>query len=167
MNKPTFHFDEYIVRPVEEKDRAYINQWAEEDPYHRGRMDADDFLKLMPGEDAWAIEDERGNVMLYFKTQTAARVSLLFGQGKSRDEKHKNALVLIKGMAWIEAQLRANKFREYIFQTDGPELTALAKRRMGFTESSGELHKGITPLIPQQPHLEPAIQDCRVYRKEG
>jgi hypothetical protein len=100
-------------------------------------MDADYFLKLKPGEDAWALEDERGHVLFYFKTSTAVRLSLQFAQAETSADKTRNRIALLKGLAWIEAQLCANSFRELLFQTEGPELTAMAKRRMGFREVSG------------------------------
>jgi hypothetical protein len=140
---PIFRFDNYIVRPVAETDRPYIDQLITADPYHKG-MTAGFFLELLPGEDAWAIEDEQGRVMLYFKTQTACRVSLQFGD----QNRHRNLDVLLRGMAWIESMLRSNRFREILFQTDGPELRNMAKRRMGFRETSGDLVRGIAPPKP-------------------
>jgi hypothetical protein len=145
MSAPVFHFDNYVVRPVEERDRVYLEQLIEADPFHVNQMDADFFLKLKPGEDAWALEDERGMVILYFKTQTAVRLSLQFAQADDGPSKTRNRLALLKGMAWIEAQLRANSFREILFQTDGPELAQMAKRRMGFRESTGDLVRSIAP----------------------
>lgn len=134
--KPIFHFDNYVVRPVEERDRAYLASLIEADPHHENCMDADFFLELKPGEDAWAMEDERGHVILYFKTQTAVRLSLQFAEAEKKEDKTRNRLAMIKGLAWIEAQLRANSFREILFQTNGPELAQMAKRRMGFREST-------------------------------
>ena len=154
MTQPVFHFDNYVVRPVEERDRAYLVALIEGDPFHANRMDADFFLSLQPGEDAWALEGEQGHVILYFKTQTAARVSLLFSEADSKEAKTRNRLALLKGMAWIEAQLRANSFREILIQTDGPELAAMAKRRMGFRESGeGELYRILPPTTPNG-HIE-------------
>jgi hypothetical protein len=152
---------------VEEKDRAYLSHLIANDPYHKDCMDADWFLSLTWGEDAWAIEDERGNILLYFKTQTAVRLSLQFAQGESREEKYRNAIALVSGVDWIEMQLRRNGFREILFQTDGPELKEMAKRRMGFRELPGELVRGVTPLIPHQASQGAAIQDCTDYRKGG
>jgi hypothetical protein len=131
----SFQFDRYTVRPVEEKDRAYIDKLTNDDPYHRGCMDADWFLKLAPGESAWAIEDEKGKIVLYFKTQTAVRLSLQFGEqvpAVNRD-------ALIKGMAWLEGMLLQNQFSEVLFDTYSPVLKATAKRRLGFVEEQGYL----------------------------
>lgn len=126
----TFAFNKYKVRPVEEKDRAYIDKLTANDLYHAGCMDADWFLKLAPGEGAWAIEDPDGKVMLYFKTQNAVRLSLQFGE----EDSNENRAVLMKGMLWLEGMLFQNHFHEIIFDTKGPELAALAKRRLGFAE---------------------------------
>ena len=165
--KPFFQFEGYKVRPIEERDRTYLADLIRRDPYHRDTMNADWFLRLTWGEDAWAIEDERGTVRGYFKTQTAVRLSLQFAQGESREEKYENAKLLIRGVDWIESQLKRNGFREIVFQTDGPELKEMAKRRMGFVELSGELVRSIPPSLPKQADIRPAIQDCTVYRKEG
>jgi hypothetical protein len=165
--KPIFHFAGYTVRPIEEKDRPYLTELILNDPYHADRMDADWFLVLNQGEDAWAIEDEQGRILLYFKTQTAVRLSLQFAQGEGREEKYRNALALINGVEWITAQLCRNGFRELLFQTDGPELKEMAKKRMGFRETTGELSLVVAPSLRPKPAPEPAIQDCTIYGKEG
>lgn len=151
--KTIFHFDNYVVRPVEERDRVYLDSLIEADQYHRDQMDADFFLNLKPGEDAWALEDEQGKVLFYFKTQTAVRLSMQFAQAETSEAKVRNRVALMKGLAWIEAQLRANSFREILFQTDAPELTAMAKRRMGFRDVSGLARDIGLPSAPQQEHI--------------
>jgi hypothetical protein len=170
MSTQHFHFDEYIVRPMSERDRDYLDTLIEDDAYHKGRMTPDYFLKLMPGEDAWALEDEQGNVLLYFKTQVAVRLSVQFAASETKEEKHRNRLALLKGFAWIEAMLQQNHFRQIIFDTQGPELTAFAKRRLGFRESTSELLREIRPAMPPRP-LERHMSDWGAYpqsiRKEG
>jgi hypothetical protein len=148
MSSQYFHFDEYIVRPMSERDREYLDTLIEEDAYHKGRMTPDYFLNLLPGEDAWALEDEQGNVLFYFKTQTAVRVSIQFAGSKTASERRRNRTALTKGLAWIETMLRQNHFREMIFDTQGPELAAFAKKRLGFTASSCELVRPISPPKP-------------------
>lgn len=153
MSPTVFHFDNYVVRPVGEQDRQYMETLIKADEYHAERMDADFFLNLKPGEDAWALEDEQGKIVFYFKTQTAVRLSMQFARAETSKEKTKNRIALLKGLAWIEAQLRSNCFREILFQVDGPELMAMAKRRMGFRESlGGELYREI-PFSPQQARI--------------
>lgn len=152
MNDQHFHFDQYIVRPMHEGDRQYLDSLIEDDAFHKGRMTPDYFLKLMPGEDAWALEDLQGNVELYFKTQVAVRLSIQFAHSKTREERSKNRMALIKGFAWLEAMFRQNRFRQIIFDTQGPELTAFAKRRLGFRESDSELLREIAPNVPFSPH---------------
>lgn len=151
--KPTFHFDNFVVRPVGEQDRTYIETLIESDPFHTGRMDADFFLKLQPGEDAWAIENQQGQVQFYFKTQTACRVSMIFAHADNSEQKTKNRIALMKGLAWIEAQLVANSFREILFDTEGPELKQMAKRRMGFLEAPNDLRR---------PLASPRVQEARI-----
>ena len=145
MSDQHFHFDQYIVRPMNEGDRSYLDSLIEEDAFHKGRMTPDYFLKLVPGEDAWALEDEQGNVELYFKTQVVVRLSIQFAHSKTKEEKKKNRMALMKGFAWIESMFRQNRFRQIIFDTTGPELTAFAKRRLGFRESQSELLREIAP----------------------
>lgn len=131
----TFSFDGYTVRPITEQDRPLLETLIEGDDYHRGRMDADFFLKLQPGEDSWALEDERGEVVFYFKTSTAVRMAIQFCGGNSPAERRGNQAALMKGLRWIEGLFRANRFREIIFETQGPELTVFAKRHLGFVDA--------------------------------
>jgi hypothetical protein len=139
-----FRFDNYIVRPVEDREREYLDRTISADPYHRECMDADFFLKLLPGEAAWAIEDEMGKVLLYFKTQNAARISLQF----TGLDPAINREVLTKGMEWLEGMLVQNRFHEMIFDTKGRELRLMARRRLGFRESSEELVKTLPAPRP-------------------
>lgn len=170
MSNQYFHFDEYIVRPMGERDREYLDKLIEEDAYHKGRMTPDYFLNLLPGEDAWALEDEQGTVLFYFKTQTAVRVSIQFTGSKTAEEKKRNRNALVKGLAWIETMLRQNHFREMIFDTQGPELERFARRRLGFRKSSSELIHQICPAIPRRP-VERAVMEWdavpQVSRKSG
>ena len=167
MSDQHFHFDQYIVRPMNEGDRVYLDSLIENDAFHKGRMTADYFLKLVPGEDAWALEDEQGHVQLYFKTQVAVRLSIQFAASETKEEKHRNRLALLKGFAWIESMFRKNRFREIIFDTDGPELTVFAKRRLGFRESSSELIRTLAPLLPIGRHTEHWEALPQPTRREG
>jgi len=126
-------FDGYTVRPVEERDRAFIRQLAV-DEYHPG-MSADYFLKLVPGEDAWAVENQQGYVVLIFKTKVVCRLSMIFGN-QPQDE---NRDVLTKGVEWLANTIMHNRFRELIFDTEAPLLRHMAKKRLGFTEAPGVL----------------------------
>lgn len=168
MSSPTvFHFDNYVVRPITERDRVYLKTLIEADEYHHDQMDADFFLKLKPGEDAWALEDDKGVVLFYFKTQTAVRLSLQFTQAETSAAKTRNRIALLKGLAWIEAQLCANSYREILFQTDGPELTAMAKRRMGFREVSGLARDIGLPPTSNQERVEHWDAAPQILQSEG
>lgn len=131
----TFAFDGYTVRPITEQDRAYLDLLIEADDYHRGRMTADFFLKLEPGEDAWAIEDDQHRIAFYFKTSTAVRIAIQFADWGSHEASRRNQSALTKSLRWIEGVLRANRFTEILFDTEGGDLRRFAKRRMGFLES--------------------------------
>jgi hypothetical protein len=141
-----FRFGRYIVRPVEEREREYLQQITSADPYHHGVMDADFFLKLLPGEAAWAVEDQLGNVALYFKTQNVARISLQF----TGDNRELNREVLSEGMEWLEGMLVQNRFHQMIFDTKGRELRLMAKRRLGFKDSTEELVKALPAPMPPE-----------------
>jgi hypothetical protein len=167
MIDPAFRFDSYSVRPMGEQDRLYLDSLIESDAYHKGRMTPDYFLNLVPGEDAWAIEDEHGCVVLYFKTQTAVRLSLIFADATTDVERHRNRDAMLRGLAWLEAMLRMNKFREILFDTQGPELRSMAKRRMGFRETNGDLTREITPPKPQTVAMEPWGASPHALQREG
>lgn len=133
--RTSFRFDEYTVRPAAEQDRELLEILIEQDAYHRGKMTADFFLKLEPGEDAWALENERGEVVFYFKTSTAVRMAIQFCAGDSPVERRENQVALLKGLRWIEGMFRANRFREIIFDTEGVDLRFFAKRHLGFKDA--------------------------------
>jgi len=133
--KPLFHFDGYTVRPIGEKDRQYLESLIAADPYHRDSMTADYFLKLLPGEDGWALEDDQGQVIFYFRTHVCCRIAIQFQPVTTRADRHRNASALERGLRWIETRLRGNNFREIVFDTKGPELEEFAKTRLGFVDA--------------------------------
>ena len=133
--KPIFHFDGYTVRPIEEKDRAYLQGLIEADPYHRDDMTADYFLDPIPGVDGWAMEDDQGQVIFYFRTHVCCRIAIQFQPVTGPADRQRNASALERGLRWIESRLRANNFREIVFDTKGPELREFARRRLGFVDA--------------------------------
>lgn len=122
------NFGNYTVRPIAERDRAFLADLIANDPYHRDTVSVGWWYANPPGEDAWAVEDEQGVVVLYFKTQTACRFSLQF----VTNDKRVNWKVLTEGMQWLAQTLSGNGFREIITDSNGPELKAMAVRRLGF-----------------------------------
>jgi hypothetical protein len=141
-------FDGYTVRPVTEQDRPYLEMTIRDDPFHRDRMTADYFLKPEQGQDSWAMEDEEGFVLFYFKTSAVVRIGIQFTRSDHLTDKMLNAMALTRGLAFVEAIFQANRFREVLFDTEGPELAAFAKRRMGFTDAGNLLVRSIPPPQP-------------------
>jgi hypothetical protein len=136
-------FDQFQVRPVSEADRPYLTEIISQDPYHRWNMTADFFLKRPKGEDAWAVEDQQGNIVLYFKTQTAVRFSCIFARSETRRDKATNARVLRAGWQWICRLLSRNGYRELITDTESPDLAMFTKKVLGFSSLKEQLSKAI------------------------
>lgn len=149
---PVYQFDGHTVRPMTEQDRAYLEMKIQADKYHRGRMDADFFLNLLPGESAWALEDREGRVVFYFKNTPCIRMSIQFTGDIDLKDKRRNMSGLIRGLAWIEAIFRTSRFREILFDTEGPELKQFAKSRLGFVETRNLLSRIIAPYNTQESH---------------
>jgi hypothetical protein len=146
----TFHFDGYTVRPVMEADRSYLSILIQADVYHCDRMDADYFMKPLPGETSWALENPQGRVLFYFKTAPVVRMSIQFTGNETPQEREANRDALTKGLAWIEAMFAAARFREILFNTEGPELTLFARKRLGFAPAPGLMVRPITMFDSQQ-----------------
>jgi hypothetical protein len=144
----TFHFDGYTVRPVEPRDRIYLGQLIQSDAHHREKVDPDFFMNPLPGESCWALEDASGQIVFYFKNSPVIRMHIQF-----TDRRRQNMSGLLKGLAWIEGIFRASLFREIIFDVDGPELQAFAKRRLGFVDARNLLSRMIAPF--DTPNIQP------------
>jgi hypothetical protein len=149
----TFQFDGYTVRPVDEKDRDYLATLIAADTYHCDRMDADFFLDPMPGETSWALEDAQGKVIFYFKTTPAVRMAIQFTGNDNPKEREGNRDALMRGLAWLEANLAAANFRQLLFETEGPELTIFARKRLGFVAEPGLMVRPIATFKP--PSVQP------------
>jgi hypothetical protein len=132
---PLFQFDGLSVRPITEQDRPFLWLQIQADEDHRDWMDPDFFLKPLPGESSWALEDEDGCVIFYFKNSPAVRMSIQFIAEADHRAKRRNMTGLMRGLAWIEAIFSASRFREIVFDTKRPELRSFAKRRLGFVDA--------------------------------
>ena len=135
-----YRFDGFLVRPITEQDRPYLELQIQADDYHREKVDADFFLHPQPGETSWALEDEDGRIVFYFKNVPVVRMHIQFTAGRRRA----TLFGLVRGLAWIEGIFRAARFREIIFDVDNPELEIFAKRHLGFVAQPNLLSR----LIP-------------------
>jgi hypothetical protein len=149
-------FGNFTVRALLERDREFLAALIAADPFHRESVSVGWWYNNPPGEDAWAVEDEKGVVVLYFKTQTACRFSLQF----VTEDRRTNWKVLTEGMEWLAETLTANKFREIITDSNGPELRAMATRRLGFLPATPET---LTRLLKVRDfeNMEETRQDAR------
>lgn len=139
-------FDNLVVRPCGERDREYLEDLIEADPYHNdGVLAADDFLKLLPGEQAFVVENELGYAVLYFKTATVVRVTMQFIETRNAEDRERNRNILLRGLEWLEGRLRG-RFRELVTQTDSPALTLTLKKRLGFQALPNQLSRLIPPV---------------------
>jgi hypothetical protein len=138
-------FDNNTVKPVSERDREYLADLIEADPYHKDRMTPDFFLRPMQGENAFVVENEMGYAVMYVKVSTVARVSIQFTETRDREDRERNRGLLTSGLKWLEDKLRAG-YREIIFDTESPGLRLTAKKRLGFQDApKGGLSRLIHP----------------------
>lgn len=144
----TFRFGEYRVRPIGEQDRQYLTECIERDKYHRGKITADFFLKVCPGRDSWAVEDDNGKVVFYFRTDAIIRFAIQFTDSESLSNKRTNALAMMEGLAWLSGILRQNNFHEIITDADSPELQRFTKRHLGFKDAPGQLSLALGTIEP-------------------
>lgn len=149
----SFHFDGYTVRPITEQDRPYLQLQIDADDYHRHKMDADFFLKLKPGESAWALEDEQGLIVFYFKNVPVVRMHIQFAVDDRLEAKRRNIDALSRGLAWIMGIFRVARFREIITDPDGPELSLFLRRRLGFVDAPRLLWTAVS--LGSEPKMEP------------
>ena len=142
----SFTFDGYVLRPITERDRPYLQLQINADEYHRDTITPDFFMQPEPGEESFALEDESGRVVFYLKTGIAVRLAIQFTAYEDVTRKVENRAALMKGLRWIEGVFRAKRFREIIFDTEGVELANFAKRRLGFVDAPRLLSKPLTTM---------------------
>ena len=141
-----YQFDGNTVRPITEQDRPYLEMQIQADEYHRDKMTADFFLNLLPGESSWALEDQDGRIIFYFKNSPVVRMHIQFTKGRRRA----TLFGLIRGLAWIESIFSASRFREIIFDVDSPELEVFAKQHLGFVDAPNLLSRTVRTFRPQE-----------------
>ena len=150
-----FQFDGYTVRPITEQDRPFLEMQINADRWHRDKVRTDFFMKPLPGESSWALEDVDGRVVFYFKNSPVVRMHIQFCAQDDLKGRRRTMAGLLRGLAWIEGLFRSSLFREIIFDVDSPELEDFAKRRLGFVEASGLMTRPITPFEVEKMEPKP------------
>lgn len=166
MIESFFTFDGYTLRPIRETDRNHLVYCIEQDEYHQNKMTADFFYKLQPGEEAYALEDESGKVVFYLKNSVAVRMDIQFTPITSIRNVRDNQSALMRGLQWIEGLFRAKRYREIIFEADGPELYVFAKRRLGFRDATVLSRQLMAPPKNQETQHE-AVGTLATSKLEG
>ncbi len=148
-------FDGYILRDVEEKDRAELEAWIEADRFHDGVFEPEFFLGVIRGDggelapdpraSCYALEDAEGTVF-FIRLSRAARVHMQFGKSKSQHDRKRTAQALMRGMAFLEVGLARAGAQEWIFDTEDSKLAEMARAHMGFKDSLNELVREIEPV---------------------
>ena len=157
-------FDGYVLRAVEERDRAQLAEWIAADKHHAGLLDPEFFMGLAldsggelapdPRVTVCAIDDGKRTLM-FIRLTRASRVHIQFAPQHSTGrsihiERRQTANALLKGMAYLENALERAGAMEWIFDSKSPALRVMAQRRLGFIASPLELVR----MIPRLEHPE-------------
>lgn len=160
-----FEFNGYKIRPATKEDLDLAAKFVEGCDDHRGRV-APEFFVTQQGCACFVMEDETGPIF-FFRTERVMRLHIQFGPATTRDEKHRNAVALIEGFAWLcQAALKAG-YQEIISETPSKELAKFSKERFGFQESPNELVCGIVPPQPNQGVENPARVERETVQTRG
>lgn len=167
MKTPLCEFGGYKLRFPEEGDRDKLLAWIEADPDHANAMTPEIFLGQHEdgSEDSrptcFVMEDEAGEIF-FIRISRAARVYMQFGPAKDGTAAGRNGNALVHGMAYLESMLASAGVEEWVFETKHSGLKRIAKRRMGFTESAGDMIRPIAPPPHTVEHGE-ALQRQQQY----
>lgn len=151
-----FTFTTYQLRPATEADRELCERWIEADPDHRGRVNADFFIKPEPGVETFVLEDAQGEVF-FFRMMRALRIDIQFGPSTSAEERERTRLALMNGFDWLKESCGSAVIRQVIFESQVVPLVRFCEKRFGFQQSSHELVCGIAAPKPQS-ELENSTQ---------
>jgi hypothetical protein len=124
------------MRPLLEEDRSILEQSLANDPYHKDTT-ADFFYEV--GSASRMYMDKDGPVFVLRGTP-ALRLDMQF---LNNEDILRNATTMLAYIDHLVASAQSSGFKEIIFQTDNPKLKQFCAKRMGFTESSGEMVKAI------------------------
>lgn len=159
-------YGSYTLRSVDEsKDRTLLEEWIDQDQYHRMTMSPEVFLGYRKEEGQWVpdprpscyvIEDEQGRVM-FVRLSRAARVHIQFMPMTGVVPRTRTANALVHGMRFLQVGLGRAGAEEWIFSTEHPALGALARMRLGFSASPHEWVKEIPWLAPLKRQEEASV----------
>lgn len=137
-----YRFGAYTLRMATEADRDLLAGWIAADPFHRGKIEPDFFLKEEPGVGCYILLDGDGP-LFFFRTENSVRVHIQFG-GASAEDRARNRNAMNDGMDWLSLQLAAKSIFEMTFDSGNPLLRSMARRRMRFVEAPEDLRRSLT-----------------------
>jgi hypothetical protein len=120
-------------REVTESDRSQIEQWISVDADHRGRCNADFWLKPETGVKLFAIEDALGPIF-YVRGESLLRLHIQFAP---ESERRRTARAVDEFTGLIAAGAKKNNYKQLIFESVVEPLIAFLSKR-GFRASKNE-----------------------------
>ena len=134
----TFHFDEYMLRPVDESDRPFAINWTLADPDHRDVTQPHFWMEQSPTRDSYVLLDRWGRVFFLKMCQVSSDAVELHIQfppeeeDDSREQTLRIARALIVGMDWLEKELKKFGIRRMAFDSVSQRLIKFAVKKLKF-----------------------------------
>lgn len=135
-----FEFDGYTLRPVEERDRALLEQWISRETAHAGHLTPDFYIGR-----AYALEDGNGYVLLFLRTDVTARLHMEFSEATTTCSRARMVEALSSGFDWLAARLRGNGIEEMVFDSQSRSLRIFATHTLGFEAMPNDLRRSTAP----------------------
>jgi len=131
----TYHFDHYLLRPVNETDATFAINWTLEDPHHRDLTMPDFWLEQTGTRDSYILLDNEGRVFflkLHKLGEDAVDIHIQFSPDDSRHQTMRVSKALMVGLEWLEEKLRAHGIRHLSFDSASDRLIYFAIKKLKF-----------------------------------
>jgi hypothetical protein len=134
----TFHFDRYMLRPVDETDRTFAINWTLADPDHKDLTAPDFWLEQTATRDSYVLLDGQGRVFflkLHQMDANSVDIHIQFAPEYTRDQALRVGRALMVGLDWLEGKLRDHGVSHLAFDSHSQGLVSFAVKKLNFSKT--------------------------------
>jgi hypothetical protein len=141
-----FCFNGYTVRSARHADLMLAEHWTRADPFHRNTTAPDFWIENKDGRESFLLLDALGPVF-FFKTHILNRrtvqMHVQFMPADTEDNKTRLREGMLQGLVWMERVLKNAGVTRIEFDSQNPQLTVFAIKRLGFAQEGESLVKAL------------------------
>jgi hypothetical protein len=134
----TYHFSNFMLRPVDETDATFAINWTMADPDHRDLTMPDFWMEQTATRDSYVLLDGQGRVFflkLHQIERDSVEIHIQFAPEYTREQALRVGRALLVGLDWLEGKLRSHGITHLAFDSHSQGLVSFAMKKLKFNKT--------------------------------